>query len=201
MRSMANVSTMGKSGVAAALSPCTSQRASSRPAAPPAKASTRLSVIICRNSRVRLAPSAERTAISRARSVPRVSNKFARFTHAMRSTTPTPPNSTNMARRISGSTMYSRSGMRSLLYPLREAECSCATRSAIAATRARACTNGTEGRKRAMDRKIMLSRRVRTSSFSNDGRNGSHTSSAVGHSRSEGTTPAIVRTLPPRRID
>ncbi len=63
---MVNVSIIGRSGVAAAFSPCTSHRASSKPAAPPANASTRLSVIIWRSRRMRLAPRAERTAISRA---------------------------------------------------------------------------------------------------------------------------------------
>ena len=166
-------SSIGRFGGAAATRPRTNHRASSSPAAPPATASTRLSVINCRTNRTRLAPSAVRTAISRARSEPRASNRFARLTQAISRTNATPISRTNIPSRISGSTTYSRTGTRSVLQPLRELGCSTATRSAMATTRARACSMGTPSPSRAIDRKIMLSRRVRMSSLSSAVRIGS----------------------------
>ena len=65
------------------------QSENSRPSAPPASASTTLSVTSCRSTRARLAPSARRIAISRFRVVALEMTSAARFAHAMRSTRPT----------------------------------------------------------------------------------------------------------------
>ena len=66
-----------------------------RPSAPtptptivPAAASTIDSVRSCRTSRPQPAPSAARTAISRALAAPRASNRLATLTHARRSSSP-----------------------------------------------------------------------------------------------------------------
>jgi hypothetical protein len=69
--------------------------ASNTPSAPPAAASTRLSVRNCANTRPRLAPRAARTATSRWRNVPRASSRFATFAQAIRSTKPTAPRSSH----------------------------------------------------------------------------------------------------------
>ena len=55
------------------------QPAKSVPAAPPSRASTRLSVNNCRTRRTWLAPIARRIAISFSRLVARASSKFAMF--------------------------------------------------------------------------------------------------------------------------
>ena len=67
------------------------QRASSRPAAVPANESSRLSASSSRMSRARPDPSAARIAISRCRTVPRTSSRFATFMHAMSSTSVASP--------------------------------------------------------------------------------------------------------------
>ena len=56
------------------------------PRTAPAAASSELSVSICRISRLRVAPSDDRTASSRARSVARANCMFITLTHAMSST-------------------------------------------------------------------------------------------------------------------
>ena len=61
------------------------------PSAPPITASTRLSVTSCRTMRRRPAPSAERTASSRVRTVARASSRLATLAQQMRSTNPTTP--------------------------------------------------------------------------------------------------------------
>ncbi len=56
------------------------------PAAAPIAATSRLSVSICRISRMRVAPSDERTASSLARSVARANCMFITLTHEISST-------------------------------------------------------------------------------------------------------------------
>ena len=69
-----------------AASSCVAHRAINTPPMAPAAESTRLSASSCRTIRHRLAPSAARTASSRARPVPRASSRFATLAHAMSST-------------------------------------------------------------------------------------------------------------------
>ena len=66
-----------------------SPMATSRPSAPPVKASSRLSTSSCRTSCPREAPSDRRTAISRWRMKARAMSRLATFAHAMSSTRPT----------------------------------------------------------------------------------------------------------------
>ena len=65
------------------------QDANITPSAPPSRASSRLSVSICRINRVRPAPSANRTAISLWRVVARASRRLAMLAQAMSRTSPT----------------------------------------------------------------------------------------------------------------
>ena len=67
----------------------TSPRASGSPITAPMIASATLSVASCRTIRCRVAPSAVRSATSRARAAPRASNRFATFAQAMSSTSAT----------------------------------------------------------------------------------------------------------------
>ncbi len=70
------------------------------PIAPPISESTTLSVSSCRTMRRRPAPSADRTASSRVRTVARASSRLATFAQQMRSTKPTTPrNSIDVSRR------------------------------------------------------------------------------------------------------
>ena len=78
--------------------------ARSRPSAPPATASTRLSASICITSRRRPAPSAVRIATSFSRTDARTSSRFATFAHAISTTTPTAASSVRSAGRIAPTT-------------------------------------------------------------------------------------------------
>ena len=70
------------------------------PRAPPSSDSTRLSVSSCRMMRRLPAPSADRTASSRTRTVARASSRLATLAQQMRSTNPTTPrNSIDVSRR------------------------------------------------------------------------------------------------------
>ena len=70
------------------------------PSAPPISESTTLSVSSCRTMRRRPAPSADRTASSRMRTVARASSRLATLAQQMRSTKPTTPrNSIDVSRR------------------------------------------------------------------------------------------------------
>ncbi len=73
---------------------------SPNPSRPPRQASMTLSMSSCRTIRPRLAPSAVRTAISRARYAERASSRLATFAHAMSSTKPTAPSSERKISRI-----------------------------------------------------------------------------------------------------
>ncbi|HEX7085183.1 MAG TPA: hypothetical protein VF198_02385 [Vicinamibacterales bacterium] len=67
----------------------TIQIASISPATPPASAIARLSASSWRTRRARLAPMAARTAISRSRSTPRASSRFAMLAQATSSSAAT----------------------------------------------------------------------------------------------------------------
>ena len=66
-------------------------RASRSPAMPPAVARSSDSASACRTTRIRPAPMARQTAVSRRRASARASIRFATFAHAMISTSPTSP--------------------------------------------------------------------------------------------------------------
>ena len=78
-----------------------SPRRRAMPSAPPISESTRLSVSSWRMMRRRPAPSAERTASSRVRTVARASSRLATFAQQISSTKPTTPrNSIDVSREI-----------------------------------------------------------------------------------------------------
>ena len=88
----------------------------SRPTPPPAAPSSRLSVISCRISRPRAAPSAARIASSRMRPDARASRRLATFAQAMSRTTPTAPSRMRSAWRTSP-TIFSCSGWMAMPRP------------------------------------------------------------------------------------
>ncbi len=89
----------------------TPQSARRMPSAPPASARRTLSARSCRTRSAGEAPSATRTAISRARDAARASCRLATLAQAMSSTSPTAPRSTNIARRMPGEVTWSLSGV------------------------------------------------------------------------------------------
>ena len=78
----------------ARISASPTQYASCRPTRPPASESVTLSTSCRRTRRMRLAPSARRTAVSFSRAEARVSSRLATLAHAISSTRPTMPIST-----------------------------------------------------------------------------------------------------------
>ena len=91
-----------------------------RPSTPPAVASTTLSTRNCRDSLARDAPSADRTATSRCRTVPRASSRFATFVQAMSSTKPTAPSSNQSVEMRFASRKLFFSGSTLALHPVFE---------------------------------------------------------------------------------
>ena len=89
--------------------PRSSPNARPHPLAPPATATSRLSVSARRTRRKREAPSAARTAISRSRPTARANSRLAILAQAISSTASTAPNSASEAARASP-TCRSRSG-------------------------------------------------------------------------------------------
>ena len=77
------------------------QIARSRPNPPPIRARSTLSASIWNVSRLRLAPSAARTAISLRRPAARASSKFARFAQVIKRTKPTAPSRSQRVPRYS----------------------------------------------------------------------------------------------------
>jgi hypothetical protein len=94
-----------------------SPRARATPRAPPTSASTTLSVSSCRTSRLRPAPSAERTTSSRWRAEPRASCRFATLAQAISSTKPTAASSSHSPRTVSRSRKLFCSGSTLTLQP------------------------------------------------------------------------------------
>ncbi len=91
--------------------------ATNAPNAPPRIESIKLSVIICRTIRHRLAPSAVRKAISFCLAAARTSKRFATFAHAMSNTNPTAPKRMKTIVLLSP-TNCSRNETRPRLHPL-----------------------------------------------------------------------------------
>ncbi len=84
--------------------------ASSAPISPETAASSTLSVSSCRTIRAALAPSAARTAISRARATLRASERLVTLAAAIRKTQNTAPPSIHNASRVSGPTRLRLNG-------------------------------------------------------------------------------------------
>ena len=136
---------------------CSAIFAMTRPAAPPSRPSSRLSVSSWRTSRCQLAPSAVRTAISFCRPVARVSSRLATLAHAISSTSVTDPSTTSTASRTSPTT-DSTSGTTSMV-KVRSRLSFSRMRPAMAATSAFACAIVTPGFRRAMTLKFSSPRR------------------------------------------
>ena len=91
--------------------------------------------------RPRAAPSADRTAISRTRALDRASSRFAAFTHAISSSSPTADSSTSSMRCVRP-TISRYSGTRNTRQPL-SAGCSLASCASTALRSASACSGET----------------------------------------------------------
>ena len=101
------VSRRGTLGGARASNPRSAATASPTPRAAPANVSTRFSIRNWRASRDRLAPSASRTATSRARPRPLMRSRLATFTQPTSSTRPTAPHNISRAGRAGPNTTES----------------------------------------------------------------------------------------------
>ena len=131
------------------------------PAAPPSTASRTLSVSSCRTIRPRPAPIAERMLISLSRVADCASSRFARFTHAIRSTRPTTPiitlpARTSWPRPLMPSAASDSSAISSVRPSLAAGNCF-SSAAAIVFIAASACLTGTPG----FSRPIMLIQRNR----------------------------------------
>ena len=151
LTSMLTSLTRGKSSGAVRTNRLIASHATSSPSAPPIVASNSCSRTTWRTSRSRLAPSAVRTAASRSRPTVRVSDRLARFEHAISTTAAIAPSRSSSPRRARP-TIDSSSGV--IVPP--SATASCVSRCAIPATAccstsssARAWSRVTPGRKRA----------------------------------------------------
>ncbi len=119
------------------------------PATAPSAPSSALSVINWRSSRMRVAPSATRTASSRLRAIPRASRRFAMLTQVMTTTSSTRPRSASAltppvsSRHVSSET--TRAPRLSVASPA-----SRAMEEASVATSAFAASTDAEGLRRAM---------------------------------------------------
>src|SRR6266542_3766145 len=98
------------------MSNVTPQRAKSAPNAPPASASSRLSVRSWRSNRCREAPSAARKANSRCRATARASCRFVTFAQAISNTSPTAANSSRNEVLSADSTLAACSGERDAVF-------------------------------------------------------------------------------------
>ena len=123
--------------------------ARNNPSNPPVNESTTLSVNNCRTTRMRLAPSAARMAISLCRDIARASSRLATFAHAIKSTQPTAPNRINKAGRMSPTSASSVGSTPVLLCKFLSGYC-CSRRALIEAISAVACSLDTPGLRRAI---------------------------------------------------
>ena len=143
----------GTSAGASATSICDPEYASISPKRPATKASSKLSVTNWLTMRFRLAPSAARTAISRARAVALPSSSVAVFAHAIRSRTVTAPNKRYSIMRTLP-TISSRSLVTATLRPLLVSGNCCSKRRAMVAISVCACLSGTPALSRPTARKF-----------------------------------------------
>ncbi len=177
----------GRTGMALARS-TVPHRARAMPKAPPARARSRLSPRLWRRSRPGLAPRARRVAISRRRSMPRASRRFATLAQAMRSTNPAAASMRRSATRIPGGVSCSSSGVILNPQPALVSGCSAATLLASFSSSPRALSRERPGRRRAM-----TSRRRRARSRSpGSRRSGVQTSAVSGKAQPAGIRPTIV---------
>ncbi len=172
----------------------TPQKEITTPSAPAASTSNKFSVMNCRASRKRVAPSAVRTAKSRCRVVAWASNRLATLTHA---TTNKNPTATKII--ISGlrtfPTMYSCCGMSVKSTPSMSLPFSCLSCLPIALTSARACSSETFGSRRAMTLQLCAEREISAGNISR----GTQTSALCGKPMPCGITPTTLTFLSIKR--
>jgi hypothetical protein len=168
--------------------------ATPRPATPPQRPYTTFSVSIWRITRLRLAPSADRTASSRRRPVARDSTRFARFAQASRSTKPTTSDSSVMIGIVSAPVIASRVGATRAVHPSLTVGCSRARTCAKRWTSAPACATVVPGFRRPLTRRMRSSRGASAVSVS-----GVHTSISemLPISMSGVSRPTTVAGFPP----
>ncbi len=139
-----------------------SQRPMNAPARPPAPASIRLSVSICRTRRRRPAPSAARSASSRRRTVARTISRFTTFTHATSRTSATSsrntPATSGLLFAALGSGRARRSGIARARTVLFVSGYCCSSCRASTSSAACACASGTPGFSLPTTRSPWLSR-------------------------------------------
>ena len=140
-----------------------SQRPMIAPARPPAPASIRLSVSICRTRRRRPAPSAARSASSRCRTVARTISRFTTFTQATSSTSVTSsrntPATSGLLFAALGSGRARRSGIARARTVLFVSGYCCSSWRASTSSAACACGSETPGFSLPITRSSWLSRR------------------------------------------
>ena len=183
--------TCSSSAGSAALSASRDQEARSSPVAPPARASSRASVVSWRTRRQREAPRLMRTAISRSRASARASRRWATLTQPMRSTSATAPMRTMRAGRT-GRTKSAWSGNTLTPQPASRSGNSFSSWAPIPAISAWACSTVTPGRSRAIA-SIHRPDAVLHSSVTGTA---IHTSAPGGTASDSGITPTIVRDRP-----
>ena len=174
--------------------------ASSRPAAPLAAASTRLSVSICLISRRRPAPSAARIASSFCREAARVSRRLATLAQAMRRTNATVAKRINSGCRtsptISSCIGTSRTPMPAFTFGYWRSRAD-----AIASISACAAPRSMPGFSRPMTCSQYAPRDCMVSASASDGASGVHTCAVSGCANDAGITPTISRGAPFNTMD
>ena len=135
----------------------TAHHAASRPIAPPAKQTSRLSVINCRTNSLRRAPRAWRMATSLCRAVARARNRFARLAQAISSVHPTAPNRIVSEVRPLPTAISCR-GVTTALFSALLRGYSCARLRATVLMSADACSQVTPGFRRPKARRVLMSR-------------------------------------------
>ena len=185
----------GRSFAAAPLIHSPPQSAPMLPATAPAPTSTRLSARRSRASSRRRAPSAVRTASSRARVAARASERFATFTHAMRSTSATAP----VRSRSCGPTLPITSADTGVRSTARHAPFSAghdaASRAATSESARRAAAESTPARIRPITRLSACTPRWHTTAAAAAGPalSGAHSSAHTGYPKSSPITPTTVK--------
>ena len=174
----------------------TIQNARPSPSAAPIPPRSNDSTTSWRTTRPRLAPSAARSAISRARPVACASNRLTRLTAAMRSRHPTAPIRIHSARRVVSLASHSLDGWVTMSNPLLTSGKRSRSTRATRERSACACAGVTPARSRPIADTSRLSRSsfaVRTS--------GTNTSPASSNGVPCGSTPTMMNGFPSSVID
>ena len=134
------------------------------PKSPPQSESSTVSETTCCNTRLRVAPSAERIAISFWREMVLARTRLATFAQAINSTNATAPSNTSSAGRTSP-TRSSLTGTTSAPHPLSSSGYCCSSRREIVFISACACFRSIPGRRRAITARLWFERTARCWAF------------------------------------